>query len=95
MAFLWRKSLSVASVILDVRSDRLCATELPLTSSRVEKVVIFNVDTPSDTELADSLEEEINKADPYTTDIVIAGDFNAHLGTLAGSGPPHQQGFTL
>ena len=47
VAFLWRKSLPVAPVPLNVRSDRLCATELPLASGRVEKVVIFNVYAPS------------------------------------------------
>jgi hypothetical protein len=44
------------------------------------------------------LEEEINKVDSSTTAVVIAGDFNAHLETLAGhrgSGTPSLRGFVL
>ena len=37
VAFLWRKSLSVTPVTLNVRSDRVCATELSLTSGHIEK----------------------------------------------------------
>lgn len=105
VAFLWRKSLSVTPVTLNVGSDRLCATELPLTCGRVERIIIFNVYAPSsDAEILEfndcihSLEEEINRVDHNTTAVVIAGDFNAHLGTLAGprgSGSPNQRGFAL
>ena len=50
------------------------------------------------TECIHDLEEEINRIDHSTTAIIIAGDFNAHLGTLAGSrgsGSPNQCGFVL
>ena len=105
VAFLWRKSLPITAVTLNVRSDHLCATELPLTSRSIECDIIFNIYAPSSdaelskiTECIHDLEEEINRVDHNTTAIVIAGDFNAHLGTLAGprgSGPPNQRGFVL
>ena len=79
-------------------------TELPLIDCHVKKVIIFNVYTPSsDADLSSFNEcihdlEEVNSVDYSTTAIVIAGDFNAHLGTLAGprgSGIPNQRGFVL
>ena len=104
VAILWRKSLSVTPVTLSV-SDRICATELPLMNGHVKRVVVFNVYAPSsDAELSSfndcicDLEEEINRVDSNTTAVVIAGDFNAHLGTLAGprgSGTPNSRGFVL
>ena len=60
-------------------------------NGRVERVVIFNVYAPSSavelsqfTACIHDLEEEISRVDYNTNAIVIAGDFNAHLGILAG-----------
>ena len=46
VAFLWRKSLPITRVTLNVRSNRLCATELPLTSGSIEWAIIFNIICP-------------------------------------------------
>ena len=83
---------------LKVKSDRICAVEVVLTSHSTPKIVIFNVYAPSsDADMANfsecmlALEEEINRLH-HAISIVIAGDFNAHLGTLAGprgSGAPN------
>ena len=89
---------------LKVKSDRICAVEVVLTSHSTPKIVIFNVYAPSsDADMANfsecmlALEEEINRFH-HAIPIVIAGDFNAHLGTFAGprgSGAPNLRGYTL
>ena len=75
------------------------------THTFISKLVIVNIHCPSaDAILVDyeqclhNLEEVVNSHLHESTAIVIAGDFNAHLGTLAGprgSGPPNHRGILL
>ena len=105
VAILWRKSIYANPICLGIKNDCICAVEVSLRNSALDKLVIYNIYCPSSDADHDhfsqcilDLEAEINSHDNETTAIVIAGDFNAHLGTLAGprgSGPPNRRGITL
>ena len=105
IANLWIKSPPMTPVTLNTKSDHTYATQLPVANGQVSRILIFNVYiSSSDTEISKftkcihDLEEEINRVGSKNTAMVIAGNFNAHLGTLAGprgSGPPSQIGFLL
>ena len=106
VGILWKKSLDISSLHTISTSDRICAIEVQLYGSEtVKKLVIYNVYCPSSEYSSDQyqqcildLEAELNLHQNESTAIVIAGDFNAHLGTLAGcrgTGPADDRGFLL
>ena len=71
----------------------------------VKQLAILNVYYPSSdadmdcyTQCVHDLEETLNLFDGESTALVIAGDLNAHLGSLAGlkgHGPPNERGLVL
>ena len=106
VAILWKKSSNINPLHTVSTSDRICPVEFQLHNSEgINKLVVYNIYCPSSDYSSDQyeqsihdLEEEINSHSNETTAIVIAGDFNAHLGTLSGcrsSGPPNHRGIFL
>ena len=104
VAIIWNKSINATTVTLPGNSDRICGVTLHLSkttdqSNTMLTINIFNVYFPSCNHNRDdfmlcllNLEEAINSLPSQDIPILIAGDFNAHLGTLAGvcaSGSPN------
>ena len=92
-AILWKKSLTAFPSPVCFSSDRICAVTISLSrnSSSVNQVTVISVYFPSADadfnsfqECIFDLEETVNSLDSVTTAVIIAGDFNAHLGPLAG-----------
>ena len=94
---------SQSPIHLDTDCDRICAIVLPLENHCVNKLIVLNVYFPSTdsdptTFMQCTLELEAILNRYSEAAVVIAGDFNAHLGTLAGprgTGPPNQRGFIV
>ena len=106
VGILWKESIAAHPIHLNTDCDRICAIALPLENHRVNKLIVLNVyflpSTVSDptTFMQCTLELEaiLNRYSEEGGAVVIAGDFNAHLGTLAGprgTGPPNQRGFIV
>ena len=101
----WKKSMNASPVPLHLSTDRICAISLKLNETNAKQLAILNVYCPSSdadmdcfTQCVHDLEETLNLFDGESTALVIAGDFNAHLGSLAGlrgHGPPNEQGLVL
>ena len=105
-AILWRKSLTASPLPTHSSSDRICAATVTLSSnpSPVDKVTVLSVYCPSADADFDSFQqcitdlEEVNSLDSISTVVIITGDFNAHLGPLAGprgSGTTNNRGIAL
>ena len=95
VAILWNKSINATTVTIPGNSDRICGVTIHLSkttdqSNTMSTINIFNVYFPSGNHNRDdfmlcslNLEETINSLPSQDIPILIAGDFNAHLGTLA------------
>ena len=105
MGILWKESIAAHPIHLDTDCDRICAIALSLENHCVNKLIVLNVYFPSTdsdptTFMQCTLELEaiLNRYSEVGAAVVVAGDFNAHLGTLAGprgTGPPNQRGFIV
>lgn len=107
VAILWRSTWNASPLPLRCSSDRICGVTIPLShsSKSVNRITMLSVYCPSaDADLNSfvqcitDLEEEVNHLDSDTDALIIAGDFNAHLGPLAGSrgsGPTNIRGITV
>ena len=91
VGILWKESIAAHPIHLNTDCDRICAIALPLENHRVNKLIILNVYFPSTdsdptTFMQCTLELEaiLNRYSEEGGAVVIADDFNAHLGTLAG-----------
>ena len=96
IGILWRKSLKVTPVS-GVDSDRICAISIESTSS---SILVIGVYLPTTTSPIDeyrhclhTIENLINKYRDIP--VIIAGNFNAHVGARGGSGDPNNQGSLL
>ena len=105
VAILWNKSIDISPLTV-YTNNRICGVEIQLPENdNINKIIIYNIYCPSSDYTFDTyeqcindLEEEINSHLSESTAIVIAGDFNAHLGTLAGcrgSGTPNSRGIVF
>ena len=102
---LWRKSLDVTNSSKSTTSDRICCIDISMKHNTLKSLVIVNVYFPSAdhdqaefVQCLEDLEELVCGFDCAEHALVIGGDFNAHLGTLAGprgSGTPNQRGLLL
>ena len=99
IGILWRKSLKVTPVS-GVDSDRICAISIDTTSS---PILVIGVYLPTSNSPIDeyrhcihTIESLINRHRNMT--VIIAGDFNAHIGATGGPrgiGDPNSQGLLL
>lgn len=92
VAILWKKSMNASPVPLHLSTDRICAISLKLNETHGKQLAILNVYFPSSdadmnfyTQCVHDFEETLNLFDGQSTALAIEGDFNAHLGALAGS----------
>ena len=100
---MFRKSLNV-SPISNVSSDRICGIRVHLTSPELSCITVLGVYLPCADQGMDAycsalleLEHLISTSSSHGP-VMIAGDFNAHLGPLGrprGLGTPNQQGVLL
>ena len=97
---LYRKDLKV-SPVLNIRSDRICGIRVRVNSSHFDLLTILGVYLPCAgvglewyREHLEELENLVGEGERLGA-VVIAGDFNAHLGKLGGPrgmGEANQQG---
>ena len=102
---LWKKSLNVGVSRKISASDRICTVDISLSCQSPDTLTLVNIYCPSadhnEAEYAQclqDLEELVCMHDLESCAIIIAGDFNAHLGTLAGprgTGTPNSRGLQL
>ena len=105
VGIMWRKSLNVSVTTSPTKSDRICCIEVPLSCRSPDKLIIINIYCPSSdssidyyTQCLHDLEKTVCTHNGTNCAIIIAGDLNAHLGTLAGhrgSGVFNQRGLLL
>ena len=105
VGILWKKSLNVGVSRKISASDRICTVDISLSCQSPDTLTLVNIYCPSadhnEAEYAQclqDLEELVCMHDLETCAIIIAGDFNAHLGTLAGprgTGTPNSRGLLL
>ena len=104
IAILWKKSIAAHPIHLNIDNDRICGIELLLENHIIKKLLVFNIYFPStDTVHSHSVFWTWRLSLTCTVmwgqlHAVIAGDFNTHLGTLAGprgTGSPNQRGLLV
>ena len=99
IGILWRKGLKVTPVS-GVDSDRICAISIESTASLILVIGVYLPTTNSPIEeyrhCLHTIEDLINRHHDMT--VIIAGDFNAHIGATGGPrgvGDPNSQGLLL